>query len=156
MAYPGEGYNMSSYKKKWYTPEQHKLQWEESVRREIQSTKSHPVNKGKPVTDVFNSPGVEDAKSYYNNHKSYPTSYLYDKTFHIDKDYNAKLKRDDRLHNVGLNVNEEEKPKAVPTLSSSIYGHRKPLEQPSNEHYRVAYVKRDFYRSSGTKIPYTT
>ena len=156
MAYPGEGYMMSSYKKKWYTPEQRKLQWEETVKREIHSTNSHPVNKSNPATDVLDSPGVKDAESYFNNHKSYPTSYLYDKAFHIDTDYNAKLKRDDCLHNVGLDVNKEEQPKAVPILSSSMYGHRSPLEQPSNEHYRVAYVRRDFYRSSGTKIPYTT
>lgn len=147
---------MSSYQKKWYTPEQHKLQWEESVKREIQSTKAHPVNKNNPPTDVFNSPGVKEAATYFNNQKSHPTSYLYDKAFHIDEGYNAKLKRDDRLHNVGLDVNKEEKVKTVPILSSSVYGQRSPLEQTSNDHYRVAYVRRDFYRSSGTKIPYTT
>ena len=156
MAYPGEGYTMSSYKKKWYTPEQRKLQWEETVKREIHSTNSHPVNKSNPATDVLDSPGVKDAESYFNNHKSYPTSYLYDKTFHINTDYNAKLKRDNHLHNVGLDVSKEEQPKAIPILSSSIYGHRSPLEELSNEHYRVVYVRRDFYHSSGTKIPYTT
>ena len=118
---------------------------------------SHPVIKSKPATDVLDCPGVKNAESYFNNHKSYPTSYLCDKTFHIDKDYNAaKLKRDDGLHNVGLDVNKEEQPKAIPILYSSIYGHCSPLEEPSNEHYRVAYVRRDFYRLSGTKIPCTT
>ena len=82
MTYPGEGYTMSSYKKKWYTPEQCKLQWEESVKREIESTKSHPVNKNKPATYVLDSLEVKDAESYYNNHKSYPNSYLYDKANH--------------------------------------------------------------------------
>ena len=126
------------------------------MKREIHSANSHPVNKSKPATDVLDSPAVKDAESYFNNHKSYPTSYLYDKAFHIDTDYNAKLKRDDRLHNVGLDMNKEEQPKVVPILFSSIYGHCSPLEQPSNEHYRVAYIRQDFYRSSGTKIPYTT
>ena len=98
MAYPGEGY---TYKKKWYTPEQHKLQWEESVKCEIESTKSHPVNKNKPATDVLDSPGVKDAESYFDNHKSYPTSYLYDEAFHIDEGYNAKLKRDNCLLRCG-------------------------------------------------------
>ena len=84
MTYPGEGYTMLSYKKKWYTPEQRKLQWEESVKHEIESTKSHPVNKNKPATDVLDSLEVKDAESYFNNHLS-PTSYLYDKAFHIDE-----------------------------------------------------------------------
>ena len=141
MAYPGKEYMISSYKKNWYTPEQCKLQWEEMVMCEIHSTNSHPVNKSNPATDVLDSPGVKDAESYFNNHKSYATSYLYDKAFHIDTDYNAKLKRDDRLYNVGLDVNREEQPKAVPILSSSMHGHCSPLEQPSNEHYRAAYVR---------------
>ena len=47
------------------------------------------------------SQAVKDAESYVNNHKSYPTSYLYDKAFHIDEGYNAKLKRDNRLLRCG-------------------------------------------------------
>ena len=34
MAYPGEGYKMSNYGHKTYTPEQMKEQWRESVERE--------------------------------------------------------------------------------------------------------------------------
>ena len=59
--------------------------------------------------------------------------------------YNAKLKRDDRLHNFGLKVDEEEKSKPVPILSSSAYSQHSPLEQTSNENFRVAHVRRDFY-----------
>ena len=59
-------------------------------KREIESTKSHPVNKNEPATDVLDSPGVKDAESYFNNHKPYPTSYLYDKAFHIDEGYKVE------------------------------------------------------------------
>ena len=41
MAYPGDGYSMSNYKKNWYTPEQCKLQWEEAVRHETEVAKAH-------------------------------------------------------------------------------------------------------------------
>ena len=155
-SYPGEGYNMSNYKKKWYTPEQQKLQWEEAVRHENEVTKTHPVNKDKSAEEFLNSQEAESAQTYFNNKKSHAVSYTYDQSFHIEEGYNSKLKRDDRLHNVGLKVNEEERSKPVPILSSSVYGQRSPLEQTNNEHFRVAYVRRDFYRSSGTKIPYTT
>jgi len=76
-------------------------------------------------------------------------------SFHIKEGYNAKLKKNDPLHNVGLNANES---KPVPILSSSVYDQHSPLEQTSasNENFRVAYVHSDFYESSGTKIPYTT
>ena len=52
-----------------------------------------------------------------------------------------------------LNLCLLEQIKAVPVLSSSLYGHRPPLEKPSRRHVRVATVKRDFYRHSGTNIP---
>ena len=44
---------------------------------------------------------------------------------------------------------DQEKDKAVPILSSSAYGHRKPLEPPSRQHVRVGLIKRDFYRACG-------
>ena len=47
----------------------------------------------------------------------------------------------------------QEQIKSVPVLSSSLYGHRPPLEIPSRRHVRVATVQRDFYRHSGTNIP---
>ena len=47
-----------------------------------------------------------------------------------------------------MQTEEEEKSKPVPKLSSSVYGQCSPLEQTSNEHFRVAFVHRDFYRYS--------
>ena len=133
-----------------------KFQCEEAVRHETEEAEAHPVNKDKSAKEFLNSMATENAQTYFNNKKSHDVSYSYDQSFHIKEGYNAKLKRDDRLHNVGLKVNEEEKSKSVPILSSSVYGQRSPLEQTSNEHFRVAHVRRDFYRSSGTKIPYAT
>ena len=57
-----------------------------------------------------------------------------------------------RLHGFNF-LSTQEQTKAVPVLSSSLYGHRPPLEPPSRRHVRVATVKRDFYRHSGTNIP---
>eukprot|EP00111_Clytia_hemisphaerica_P007504 TCONS_00021808-protein len=95
----------------------------------------------------------------------------------------SRLKRDDRMASLGLDINAEnentiqeidldlslyrfkvnkimnapssntESNKCVPILSSSSYGHRVPLEKPARKNCRVALVQRDFYRDSGTNIP---
>ena len=76
--------------------------------------------------------------------------------FHIEHGYCSSIHRDDRQHTQGLNVHAEEESKAVPLLSSSVYGHRPPLEVPSRQHVRVGLVKRDFYRHRGVGIPNET
>ena len=73
--------------------------------------------------------------------------------FHIQHGYCSKIHRDDRQHTQGLDVHAEEQSKNVPMLSSSVYGHRPPLEVPSRQHVRVGLVKRDFYRHCGATIP---
>ena len=45
MSYPGEGYKMSNYGYKPYTPEQVKEQWRESTVREAKTARLHAANK---------------------------------------------------------------------------------------------------------------
>lgn len=96
-------------------------------------------------------------RTYYNaDKKERYTHNAYDRTFLKDFGFNDKLARCDREHHkaMGLCVNCEELPKAVPCLSSSIYGHRinKPLEQQDRSHVRIAYVANEFYRRNGTNM----
>ena len=48
----------------------------------------------------------------------------------------------------------QEKQKAVPSLSSSIYGHhlREQIDVPERKHARVALIKSEFYRHNGTNL----
>ena len=149
-AYPGEGYNMSNYGLKTYTPEQMKEQWREKVERESKVTKYHPASKNTKhhVEQLCTSQQL----NYFNTDKKYESSSTYDRMFHVKEGYSSKLKRDDLQHTQGLNVHVEEEGKSVPVLSSSDYGHRPPLETPDRQHVRVGLVKRDFYRSCGTNM----
>jgi len=95
---------------------------------------------------------------YFNSDKQerYSTS-TYDRLFHQDYGYNNKLHRDDREHakSRGLVVNVEEKTKRVPTLSSSVYGHRvdpPELDPPDRKHVRIALVQSEFYRRTGINV----
>ncbi|XP_062501775.1 cilia- and flagella-associated protein 90-like [Corticium candelabrum] len=153
MAYPGEGYNMSNYGLKTYTPEQMKEQWREACEHEIQATKNRIVTTETRRPPQTEGNDVGEAINYYNTSKQHVTGSTYDRMFHVKEGYCSKLHRDDREHTQHLDVHSEEKVKAVPVLSSSHYGHRQSLENPSRAHVRVALVKRDFYRFGGTNIP---
>lgn len=72
--------------------------------------------------------------------------------FHIEHGYCSRIHRDDREHTRGLDVRAEEEERAVPLLSSSMYGNRPPLEVQSRQHVRVGLVKRDFYRHCGATV----
>ncbi|PAA82251.1 hypothetical protein BOX15_Mlig001719g5, partial [Macrostomum lignano] len=66
-------------------------------------------------------------RTYFNVDKNERYSaYGYDRIFHQERDFNAKLHRDDREHakSQGLQVHQEEISKPVPTLYSSVYGKR--------------------------------
>ena len=45
-------------------------------------------------------------------------------------------------------MNEEERQRRIPTLTSSNYGFRQPLEAPERKHVRVATVKSEFYNAN--------
>ncbi|XP_060597518.1 cilia- and flagella-associated protein 90-like isoform X2 [Ruditapes philippinarum] len=93
-------------------------------------------------------------RTVYNSRKPENPNSTYDRLFRKQIGYNNKLHRDDREHakSRGLIVNEEEKIKPVPTLSSSIYGHdlETELDPPDRKHVRIAHVKAEFYRRNGT------
>ncbi|XP_065827445.1 cilia- and flagella-associated protein 90-like [Oscarella lobularis] len=157
MAYPGEGYNMSNYGSKWYTPEQTKEQWRRACHRERALAEKHAMSSERMgiVAQKSNEKSTDCLKetSYFNTEKLHKTESTYDRMFHVKEGYNSKLHRDDREHTQNLDVHSEEKQKFVPTLSSSVYGHRSALENVHRLHGRVALVQRDFYRAGGTNIP---
>ena len=150
MTYPGDGYKLSNYGHKTYTPEQAKEQWRESCAREQTISKFHAVSKKKGEAGAESPEKSEE--NYFNTRKTHAAVSSYDRGFHIEEGYSSKLKRDDLQHTQGLNVLAEEEGKAVPVLANSVYGHRQPLETPDREHARVGLVRREFYRATGTNI----
>ncbi|XP_028514116.1 uncharacterized protein C5orf49 homolog isoform X2 [Exaiptasia diaphana] len=161
QGYNGPG-NMSIYGLKRFTIEQSKEQWRESIRRECRGTNTHTITSSKnenlkkawkvDINPYFTGEKELERISFYNTGKQSKAPSVYDRTFHIEEGYYSKLKRDDRQTRLALNVYDEEKNKTVPTLSSSQYGRRPPLEAPSRRYVRVSTVKRDFYRESGANI----
>lgn len=137
---------MSCYGRKTYPPVQVEEQWRESVKSEHRIAKSHLASKAR---DPANATVDLKPINCYNNAKDHKERSLYDMTFHFPENFCGKLKRDDMQYTQGLDINAEERTKAVPTLSSSVYGHRPPLEKLERQYAREELVKKDFYRSSG-------
>uniref|UniRef100_A0A8D3BGD8 Cilia and flagella associated protein 90 n=1 Tax=Scophthalmus maximus TaxID=52904 RepID=A0A8D3BGD8_SCOMX len=89
-------------------------------------------------------------------HMSYfnvPEVTMYDQVHHQAEGYDMKLHRDDRKHckGRGLDINKEEKSRAVPVLSSSEYGHRPVplLCETTRRNARVACIKAEFFMKNG-------
>ncbi|XP_048745277.1 cilia- and flagella-associated protein 90-like isoform X1 [Ostrea edulis] len=103
-----------------------------------------------PERTVFNTPNQLVSKPREQNR--YPRS-TYERLFRKEYGFNNKLHRDDREHakSRGLVVNNEEKVKDVPTLSSSEYGHRLEMfaDHPDRKHVRIAHVRAEFFRRNG-------
>ncbi|KAF3707680.1 putative protein C5orf49 [Channa argus] len=91
--------------------------------------------------------------SYFNKESKDSEGSTYDQVYHQTKGYDMRLHRDDRQHykGRGLNVNEEEKSRNVPVLSSSEYGHRPVpiLYQTGRQFARVACMQAEFYMKNG-------
>ncbi|KAA0185507.1 hypothetical protein FBUS_01856 [Fasciolopsis buskii] len=81
---------------------------------------------------------------------------VYDAVFAEEDDFDPKLHRSDRHHDklLGLHTNDEEITKAVPSLSSSVYGHRlaNELEFKDRSHVRTMLVQTEFFRRNGIDI----
>lgn len=138
----------SNYGLKTYTPEETKNQYKQHVEkhRHIRNAHKAAANENNKKNDT------PEEISYFNNNKKHSVVSAYDRQFHIKEGYQSKFKRDDRKYHVlDPNFNSEESSKTVPNLSSSVYGHRQPLEKPPRKHCRVAF-KADFYRNCGTNI----
>lgn len=58
MSYPGDGYKMSNYGYKSYTPEQVKEQWRESTVREAKTARLHAANRLLAERSKVNVPSV--------------------------------------------------------------------------------------------------
>ncbi|CAL8069578.1 unnamed protein product [Calicophoron daubneyi] len=78
---------------------------------------------------------------------------VYDAVFSKDDDLDQRIHRSDRKHDklYGLHTNDEEKTKAVPSLSSSLYGHRlgKAYDTNDRKNARIMIVESEFYRRNG-------
>eukprot|EP00794_Sanderia_malayensis_P019140 gene19140-21057_t len=134
------------------TPEQEKNQWIESVEREWKTHKNHEasVTERQRIEDI--SKFGANTMSYFNNNKKHQPVSVYDRRFHIKHGYSQKLRRDDLMHTLGLNVQAEEEDKKVPILSSSVYGRRPPIDPPFVQHNRAEVIRQEFYRNGGTNI----
>merc|ERR1711893_52857 len=120
------------------------------------------ILKGRPCElSAFSyvPPSRNDPKerTFYNSdQKEHYSSSNYDRMFHYENDFNNKLHRCDREHakSRGLTVNQEESQKDVPTLASSVYGHRLPsdLDPPDRKNVRIAHVQTEFFRRNGINV----
>ncbi|KAF7260864.1 hypothetical protein EG68_01666 [Paragonimus skrjabini miyazakii] len=76
--------------------------------------------------------------------------------FAKEDELNLKLHRSDRRHDklIGLHTNDEEVTKAVPSLSSSLYGHRlaNQYDPRDRSHARIMLVESEFYRRNKIDI----
>ena len=81
---------------------------------------------------------------------SYDIFSQFDRLLHGRTSYDPKLHRDDRAraNSKGSQVNNEERQRKVPSLSSSHYGYRPPLETPSTDFRRVSVVNTEFFNSN--------
>ncbi|KAF8564943.1 hypothetical protein P879_08514 [Paragonimus westermani] len=81
---------------------------------------------------------------------------VYDAVFSKEEELNPKIHRSDRRHDklIGLHTNDEEVTKAVPTLSSSLYGHRlaNQYDPRDRSHARIMLVESEFYRRNKIDI----
>ncbi|XP_025029148.1 uncharacterized protein C5orf49 homolog [Python bivittatus] len=91
--------------------------------------------------------------SYFHQESKPGIVSLYDCVFKRPISYDAKLHRCDREHakSKGLHINDEEKKRTVPVLSSSEYGRRinQPVEELIRDHVRINHVRAEFYRKNG-------
>ncbi|XP_039978245.1 uncharacterized protein C5orf49 homolog [Xiphias gladius] len=91
--------------------------------------------------------------SYFDKDSKVTEVSMYDQVYHQAEGYDIKLHRDDRKHykGRGLDINEEEKSRAVPVLSSSEYGRRPVpvLYETGRQHARVACIKAEFFMRNG-------
>nr|CAH8865522.1 unnamed protein product [Trichobilharzia regenti] len=116
----------------------------------------HPCSLS-AFSHVPKSRNLPRERTYFNSpEKSHGKTCVYDLVFSKEDDFNPKLHRDDRRHDkhCGLNIYEEEKSKVVPSLSSSIYGHRlnKNIEISDRKHARIMLVESEFYRRNGIDL----
>ncbi|KAM9340291.1 cilia- and flagella-associated protein 90 [Symphorus nematophorus] len=91
--------------------------------------------------------------SFFNRDSKVPEVFVYDQVFHQPQGYDMRRPRDDRKHfkGRGLDIQEEEKSRAVPVRSSSEYGRRPvpKLYQQGQRFSRVARIQAEFFMKNG-------
>jgi hypothetical protein len=148
---------MSNYGRESPSPEVKKGQWCEYCKRE-ERIQNYMCQKNKqPYGTFLDPPDVseherKENQSYFvfKNEANHKGKTQYERLFNGNNSYDPMSHRDDRAHarSKGLNVNTEERTRRVPSLTSSNYGFRPPLEAPERKHVRVATVKSEFYNDN--------
>lgn len=152
---------MSAYGKTVYNPYEQSAQWVEKIKREEKLKKQHKVLNGEgAVIDTYFKGVKPDAGpdpnkeiSYFNNYKQVKSKGMYERAFTVEHDYNPKLHRDDRQHNVGMDLHGEDEGKKSFMRSNSVYGKRAPIDPMgrANEHAMVQVIAQEFF-DHGPKV----
>ncbi|EGD77615.1 hypothetical protein PTSG_08710 [Salpingoeca rosetta] len=79
---------------------------------------------------------------------------MYDRQMHVpEQDKSSKLHRDDRQSRVGLDIHKEERERAFPVRSSSLYGARAPIDNLVHmANGRKKVVSQEFYSKEIAKL----
>ncbi|CAK8681807.1 cilia- and flagella-associated protein 90-like [Clavelina lepadiformis] len=90
--------------------------------------------------------------TYFNNEKKTSEGSTYDRLYNWNEGFNNKLHRCDREHakSRGLCVHHEEFSKPMPTLMSTVYGHKLNMhvDFPDRKHVRIIKT-REFLSNNG-------
>merc|ERR1711937_621005 len=132
-------------------------QWQEYCKREERIQNYIAKKNGTPHGTFLVPPDI-DAHTDYSKRSFFvfkseedhgAQTSQFDRLLNGCKGYDPKLHRDDRANanSRGLHVNDEERKRTVPSVSSSEYGYRPPLETPSNDHRRICVVQTEFFSS---------
>ncbi|XP_030597761.1 uncharacterized protein C5orf49 homolog [Archocentrus centrarchus] len=92
--------------------------------------------------------------SYFNKERKVSDVSMYDRLHNHVEGYDIRLPRDNKNHwkGRGLDINKEERSRALPVLSSSEYGHRPPAPAfciTERQYARVACIKSEIYMKNG-------
>ncbi|XP_026156221.1 uncharacterized protein C5orf49 homolog [Mastacembelus armatus] len=91
--------------------------------------------------------------SYFNTESKAPEVSMFNRVYQQAEGFDMKLHREDRKHykGRGLSINEEEKSRTVPVLSSSEYGRRSVpvLYQTNRQYAHVACMEAEFFMKNG-------
>ncbi|XP_041868536.1 uncharacterized protein C5orf49 homolog [Melanotaenia boesemani] len=119
----------------------------------LQEIQDKPLSTLSAFSYIPPQRNVPREMSYFNRDSKVSDVSTYDRVLHQDEGYDMKLPRGDRKHwkGRGLNINQEERCRTVPVLSSSVYGHRSvpAIYQTDRQYARVGSINPEFYRKSG-------
>ncbi|KAM4725057.1 cilia- and flagella-associated protein 90 [Anableps anableps] len=112
-----------------------------------------PLDKLAAVSDIPPLQNEPKEMSYFNTKSEVCDVSTYDRVFHQVEGFDMKQRYKNRQNckGRGLNINQEERSRPVPVLSSSEYGrHFNPtLNRTVRRYERLSTIKSEFYMTSG-------